>query len=413
MPEEGTGYPVYPHSTAHLGKCVSIHNPQHLLPRSNFQRTSHRSLEDPVKFRAERDTLVEAIQAAGRATASRSSAYPVLAGLRLQLTNDHLEVLGSDLELTIRSTALVHGDADGTAVVEARLLTDIVKSLPAGAVSVTATGDELSIAAGRASFSVRTFMADEFPRLPTVSGNGVKVNGTALSEALRQVAPAASTDETRPTLVGILLSSSERGLRLVATDSYRLAVRDLPGVSLLEAGKQVLVAARGLREAQRVIGDHDVEVVLGERDVALRTEGIELTTRLLEDKFPNYQQLIPESYPNQCEIDRVAFAEAVKRIRLITQPGRDSSPIKLQLSADGVEVSATAQDRGTAQEPLDAVYTGSDLTVAFNSTFLLEGLDAIPDERVILQTLDPLKPATLRGSGSADYLYLIMPVRIV
>ena len=156
-----------------------------------------------------------------------------------------------------------------------------------------------------------------------------------------------------------------------------------------------------------------MEVVLGERDVALRTEGIELTTRLLEDKFPNYQQLIPENYPNQCEIDRVAFAEAVKRIRLITQPGRDSSPIRLQLSADGVEVSATAQDRGTAQEPLDAVYTGSDLTVAFNSTFLLEGLDAIQDERVILQTLDPLKPATLRGSGSADYLYLIMPIQIV
>ncbi len=366
-----------------------------------------------MKFRAERDALVDVIQTAGRATASRSSAYPVLAGLKLSVSNDHLEVLGSDLELTIRATTMVHGDADGSAVVEAKLLTDIVKSLPAGAVNVMASGDELSISAGRTSFSVRTFLNDEFPRLPRVEGAGVKVNGAAFAEALRQVAPAASTDESRPTLVGILLSSSDRGLRLVATDSYRLAVRDLPGVSLLDSGQQVLVAARGLREAQRMIEDQEVEVVLGDRDVAIRTETVELTTRLLEDKFPNYQQLIPEHYPNQCEIDRAAFIEAVKRIRLITQPGRDSSSVRLQLTSEGVEVSATAQDRGTAQEPLDAAYTGVDLNVAFNSTYLLEGLDAITDERVVLQTMDPLKPATIRGTNTADYLYLIMPVRIV
>ncbi len=366
-----------------------------------------------MKFRAERDALVDVIQTAGRATASRASTYPVLAGLRLSVSGDQLEVLGSDLEMTIRATAPVHGEMDGVAVIEARLLTDIVKSLPSGAVNVSTNGEEIAIAAGRASFSIRTFLNDEFPRLPQVAGSGVKVNGAAFAEALRQVAPAASTDESRPTLVGVLLSSSDRGLRLVATDSYRLAVRDLPGISLLESGQQVLVAARGLREVQRLIGDQEVEVVLGERDVAIRTEHVELTTRLLEDKFPNYQQLIPDSYPNQCELDRNAFAEAVKRIRLITQPGRDSSSVRLHLTNEGVEVSATAQDRGTAQEPLDATHTGADLNVAFNSTYLLEGLEAISDERVVLQTMDPLKPAVLRGAGTADYLYLIMPVRIV
>jgi DNA polymerase-3 subunit beta len=365
-----------------------------------------------VKFVCERDTLENAVSTAYRAVAARTGALPVLSGVQVSLSSGTVEFTGSDLELTIRTRVQADVEGEGKAVLVARLLVDTLAKLPPEIrVTIEISEAQAKIEADRFRSELRTLAATDFPRLPEPEGESVKVAGTPLAEGLRQVVPAASRDDARPILTGVLLTSTAEGVRLVATDSYRLAVRELAGVSLLSEGKKVLVGAKGLGELQRLIRDGDVEVFLGERYVTFRLDGTELAARLIEGDFPNYQQLIPSGYPNRLTVDRDALTQAVERVSLVGGTNRDSSPIRLAMSSDGLELSATAQDVGQSYEPVEAKYEGTDVTVAFNSRFLLDGVEAAASPEITIETVDPLKPAVLRG-GDTDFLYLLMPVRI-
>jgi DNA polymerase-3 subunit beta len=368
-----------------------------------------------VKFRCDRDALADAVGTAYRAVASRTGALPVLSGVKLALGAGHVEFTGSDLELTIRVRVAADVEGEGSAVLVARLLVDMLAKLASDTVTVEIGEDQAKIESGRFRSEVRTLAASDFPRLPEPEGQPVTVEAGPLAEGLRQVVPAASRDDARPILTGVLVASTGQGVRLVATDSYRLAVRDLPGVSLLPEGQKVLVGAKGLGELQRLLGDGAVDVFLGERYVTFRLgaegAGTELTARLIEGDFPNYEQLVPTGYPNRLTVDRDAFAHAVERVSLVGGTSRDSAPIRLAMSSDGLELSATAQDVGQSYEPVEAKFEGSDVTVAFNSRFLLDGVEAAGSSEITIETIDPLKPAVLRG-GDADFLYLLMPVRI-
>ena len=172
----------------------------------------------------------------------------------------------------------------------------------------------------------------------------------------------------------------------------------------------MLVAAKGLAEVQRLAGDGQIEVVLRERDVVFRTSPAEVTARLIEGDFPNYEQLIPSGYPNRLTVPRDAFVEALDRVQIVGQ-NRDNAAVRIAMSATGLELSMSAQDVGNAQEQLDAKFEGTELAVAFNPTFLRDGVDALETNEVALETIDPLKPATLRASDGGDFLYLLMPVR--
>jgi DNA polymerase-3 subunit beta len=338
---------------------------------------------------------------------------PVLSGLRVTLTSGSLELVGTDLELTIRVRVPAETEGEGSAVVPARLFAEILQKLEGGGVDVEFDESDARIQGGRFAMTLRTLAASEFPRLPEVAAEGVRVDAAAFAEALRQVVPGASRDDARPILTGVLLTASSGGLRLVATDSYRLALRDLQGVSMLEEGQKVLVAAKGLGEVQRLLSGSsgEIEVVLGEREVVFRVESTEVTTRLIEGDFPNYQQLIPSGYPNRLTVSRESLQSAVNRVRLVGQ-SKDSAPIRLGMSSEGLELSAIAQDVGEAHEAVEAKYEGTDVTVAFNSQFLLDGIDAAASDEVVIESIDPLKPAVMRATDSGDFLYLLMPVRI-
>jgi DNA polymerase-3 subunit beta len=362
-----------------------------------------------VKFRCERDTLAEAVATAQRTVASRTGALPVLQDLRVSATEQGLELVGSDLEITNRVAVPAEVEEPGVAVIP-KLLGDIVRKLEPGPVTVTVTGDEAVVEAGRFTTSLRLKPAEDYPRLAPSDGSGVRVDAAAFAAALRQVVRAASKDDLRPILTGVLLTAHGGGLRLVATDSYRLAVRDLKGVSMLPEGQRVLVAAKGLAEVQRLAGDGEIEVVLRERDVVFRTSRAEVTARLIEGEFPNYEQLIPSGYPNRLVLAREALMEALDRVQIVGQ-SRDNAAVRLAMSATGLELTMSAQDVGSAQESLDAKYEGAELAVAFNPVFLRDGVEAIDSNEVALETIDPLKPATLRSAEGGEYLYLLMPVR--
>jgi DNA polymerase III subunit beta len=363
-----------------------------------------------VKFRCERDLLVEALGTAARAVATRGGALPVLSGVRLEVSGDRLVLTGSDLDLTVAVGAEVSGEADGVAVVPARLAADIVRALEPGAVHVETGPEEALIAAGRSHFSVRLLPADDFPRLPDVPPDSVTLDAPALADALRQVVRAASHDDARPVITGVLMSAEGDGLRLVATDSYRLAVRDLPGASVLGEGQQVLVPSKALGELVRILGGaQKVTLRLGERDATFEVGGARVTTRLIEGTFPNYRQLIPSSYPNRLTVGREPLLDALRRVKLLA---REATPVRLQLAADGVQLSAVTQDVGRAEEDLDAKYEGTEMMIAFNPEYLADGVEAVVGDEVTLETLDGLKPAVVRSVEGSEFLYLLMPVRV-
>ncbi|HVM07659.1 MAG TPA: DNA polymerase III subunit beta [Acidimicrobiales bacterium] len=370
-----------------------------------------------MKFRCERDTLVEALGIAGRAVATRGGALPVLSGVRMEVVGNQLRLAGSDLDLTIQVDAEVNGIEDGVNVLPARLATDIVRALEPGAVTFETGDEDVRITAGRSQFSVRILPTDEFPRLPFPAeaegamGDAVTLSGAAFAEALRQVVRAASSDDSLPVISGVLMTAESDGLRLVATDRYRLAVRDLPGTSVLREGQQVLVPSRALSELQRLLsGADEVTLRLGERDASFEVGRVRLTTRLIEGEFPPYQRLIPESYPNRLIVGKEALLDAVRRVRLLVKDA--ITPVRVTLRPDGVECTVVTQEVGQATEDLDAKYEGGEMVMGFNPTFLIDGLEAVTGDEVALETLDPMKPATLRSTDGGEYLYLLMPVRL-
>jgi DNA polymerase-3 subunit beta len=346
-----------------------------------------------------------------------------------------LRLAATDLDLTIQVETGVVGVANGVVIAPGRLVTDIVRALEPGAVVVEADDDdELRISAGRSQFVVRTHPAADFPRLPVPSGDAVTLPAGGLADALRQVVRAASSEDSRPILTGVLMAAEAGGLRLVATDSYRLAVRDLPGLGVLEEAQKVLVPSRALSELQRLLGSSSspgggsgsegeadsspegsdaqpaITLRLGDRDATFELGPVRLTTRLIEGEFPNYRQLIPTGYPNNLIVPRVALLEAVRRVKLLVRD--PTTPVRIALRSDGIELTVITQDWGQATEQVDAKYEGSEMTVAFNPTYLIDGIEAIASDEARLETLDALKPATIRPTEGSDYLYLLMPVRV-
>jgi DNA polymerase-3 subunit beta len=217
-------------------------------------------------------------------------------------------------------------------------------------------------------------------------------------------------DATRPILTGVLMAAEPGGLRLVATDSYRLAVRDLPGQTVLREGQKVLVPGRALGELTRVLANADtVTLRLDDEQATFEVGTTRVSTRLIEGEFPNYRQLIPPSYPNKLTVGREPLLAAVRRVRLLA---RENTPVRLSLRPDGLELVAIDPEHGQAREDLDAKYEGAEMVVAFNPQYLIDGAEAATGDEVSIETLDALKPATLRSIEAPDYLYLLMPVRV-
>ena len=376
-----------------------------------------------MKFRCERDALLEALMVAVRAAAGASSSRAALTGAHLDLADGTLVVTGSDLDLTLSVITDVAGEADGAAVTPARLLTDVVRAVPAGSVEFSVTDNgEASIVAGPSEFSIRLIPEEDYPQLAfkdehTQDGASVafspavSFDGLEFREALSQVVRSASSDDSRPILTGVLMTAESDGqLRLVSTDSYRLSVRDLEGSSILGEHERVLVPSRALGELQRLIADSDeVTLKLAEHYAQFVVGAVQLTTRLIPGDFPNYHGLIPEDHPNCLTANREQLLEVVRRVRLLAQ---DSTPVRLVMSSENLEVIAITHDVGKANESMDVQYEGEDLTVAFNPGYLIDGIEATTGDEVTLQTADAVKPALLRSVGNESFLYLLMPVRV-
>lgn len=361
-----------------------------------------------MKFRCERDVLAEALQTVGRGVSTRPG-IPALTGVMMSGGADGLTLTTTDLEVTTEVTVPVEIQAEGSALVPARLLGEMVKALPPDPVDVEADGAQAKVVCRSFEGTLRALPAEDFPALREPEGTRLVVEGRVFAEAASQVGRAASRDEARPILTGVLLEATPEGLTMVATDSYRLAVREARATGEGEA--KALVPERALAEAGRAAAgeeDGEVELVLGDTQAAFRVGPLRLTSRLIEGEFPNYRQLIPEPGGNRLSAPRQELLEAVRRVGLLA---RDNAPVRLELNALGVRLTSSSPDLGDAVEAVEAKYEGDELTVAFNPLYLADGLAGSTGEQVTIEFRDGLKPAVLHGA-SDEFTYLVMPVRL-
>jgi DNA polymerase III subunit beta len=363
-----------------------------------------------LKLTVARDELVRQLAIVSRAASTRTTVQ-VLGGILLRAEPDRLHLGATDMEVSLRSSLEAEIESEGAVVVPGRLLVDIARSLPGEDVAVEHRSGEgvVEITSGAAVYRVHTYNAEDFPRLPEPAGTEmVAIDADALLETSAKVSRAASRDESRPVLTGILVRFEGDSLIMAATDSYRLAVKE---TSLSEAGPELdaIVPARALAELGRIApGASELELGVQENQVLFASDGVLLTTRRIEGQFPNYRQLLPESFEHEVALPREELLEVVRRVSVMAQR---NAPLRLRLADGELTVSAQTQDVGEARETMPAGFSGEALEIGFNPEFLRDGIESADGDELRLKLISPLRPAVLQGAGD-DFSYLIMPIRL-
>lgn len=359
-----------------------------------------------MKLVCPREELSKGLQIVLRSVGARAG-IPALAGVLMELDDQHLSLTTTDLELTTRVRLEVSG-ASGRVLLPARLLSEIVRKMSSDEVEFVQENGTMRVSGGRARFDLRFLPADDFPHVPP-SGESrtLTLEGETFAKALAQVAVAASRDETRPVLTGVLFEGEGSELRLVATDSYRLALRTLQvdGAD----GIKILVPARVVQEVSRLAGDAQVVVRAGGAQIEFETGNVVLQSRLIEGEFPAYRQLLPESLPNVLEVSRGPFMEALAQAAVLAQ---DATPVFVELEESKLGLTCQSQSVGTGASEFDGEYSGDAMRVAFNPAYLENGVDAVGTDTVRLELSDAQRPVLVRGPGAEEFVYLLMPIRV-
>jgi DNA polymerase III subunit beta len=363
-----------------------------------------------LKASVPRDAFADRVSVVARALSSRASVL-VLGGMRLHAADGSLELSATDMELSLRASIEADVAGSGTVVVPGRLLLDIARALPDADATLEHLPDEsvLVITSGTATYRIHTYAAEDFPHLPDVAATELQqVDSEMLLSTIVRVSRSASRDESRPVLTGIFVSFEAGKLVMAATDSYRLAVKETAAPGPLP-DLEAIIPARALQELTRIAGpSENVELALQENHVVFGAEGVWLTTRRIDGQFPNYKQLLPEQFEHELELPRDELLDVVRRVGLLAQR---NSPLRLRFADGELTVSARTQDVGEAKESLPAPYAADPLEIGFNAEFLRDGLESIDSTTVLVKLISPLRPAVLQGE-SADYTYLIMPIRL-
>lgn len=362
-----------------------------------------------MKVQVERNTFASAVAWVLRCVGVRAT-LPALGGILVEAGKDGLRLSGTDLEIAGETTVKARVEEAGQVVLPGRVVGEIARSLPEGTVILAADAGSAHLSCGAAEFSLRCLPVEDFPGLQAVEGlPGGTIDAGLLAAAVGQVTRAASHDEARPVLTGTLVEATVDSLVLVATDSYRLAIRKVAFKGPTDAVKRVL-PARALQEVARgAEGAKEITIGLGESQAVFRTKAWVLTTRLIEGEFPNWRQLVPESLPSHLRVEREAASQALRRVGILAQAG---SPVRLDLGPHGVRFAAGTQDLGEAVEHVEGKYEGEPLTVAFNPQYLLDGIQSVEGAEVVLSVRDGVKPALIRPVEDDGFAYLAMPVRI-
>jgi DNA polymerase-3 subunit beta len=363
-----------------------------------------------LRITCAKDDLVHALGVVSRAVSTRTSVQ-ILSGILLEPEGSELRVAATDMELSLRATFTAQIEGSGAIVLPGKTFADIARLLPSDEVSIEHKPSEsvVHVTSGTASYTLHTYNPEDFPRLPELDAvTTFAVDREPLLETIGRVARAASRDESRPVLTGILVQFTAGTLVMAATDSYRLAVKQtaLEGsVPELEA----IVPARALQELARIATSGDeVEVGVHENQVIFATSGVWLTTRRIDGQFPNYKQLLPEAFEYELTVPRLELLDVVRRAAVMIQR---STPLQIRFAEGELTVIARTHEVGESKESMPIGFTGETLDMGFNADFLRDGLESLEGDDVRVKLISPLRPAVIQGEGD-DFTYLVMPIRL-
>jgi DNA polymerase-3 subunit beta len=363
-----------------------------------------------LKAACSRDELTRALGVVSRGVSTRTTVQ-ILAGILLHASESRLDLAATDMELSLRTSLDARLESEGSVVVPGRLLLELARLLPAADVAIEHKLEEaaVEIRSGSATYRLHTYNAEDFPRLPDAdAADRHEVDRETLLETVARVSRSASRDESRPVLTGVLMRFEPGKLVMAATDSYRLSVKETViegSVPELEA----IVPARALGELARVAqAGEGIELGVYENQVVFSTGDALLTTRRIDGQFPNYKQLVPETFDHELSLPREELLDVVRRVAVMAQR---NSPLRLGFGDGELKVSAQTQDIGEARESLPVSFSGEPLEIGFNAEFLRDGIESVGGEQLRLKLISPLRPAVLQGEDD-DFLYLIMPIRL-
>src|ERR671923_779426 len=357
-----------------------------------------------------RDDLLRGLGIVSRGVSTRTTVQ-ILAGILLDAREGNLSLAATDMELSLRTAVEAKIESEGSVVVPGRLLLDIARLLPETEVSLEHRLEEavVELRCGSASYRLQTYNAGDFPRLPDTQGIELhEVDRETLLETVSRVSRSASRDESRPVLTGVLVHFEPGNLVMAATDSYRLSVKET-GLEGSVPELEAIVPARALGELARIAGEGE-KIALGvhENQVVFGTGDAWLTTRRIDGQFPNYKQLVPETFEHEVLLPRDELLDVVRRVSVMAQR---NSPLRLRFAEGELTVSAQTQDVGEARESLPVSYTGDPLEIGFNAEFLREGIESVTADEIVFKLISPLRPGLIQADGD-DFWYLIMPIRL-
>jgi DNA polymerase III subunit beta len=367
-------------------------------------------VDSALKVVCPREDLLQTLAVVSRGVSTRTAVL-VLSGILLRAEGGRLHLAATDMELSLRGSLEARVAGDGAVVVSGRTLLDIVRLLPGDEVSIEHLPEEgvVQIVSGAASFRLHTYSTEDFPRLPYVDLAPLyPVDREALLETVSRVSRAASRDESRPVLTGILVRFESGKIVMAATDSYRLSVKETPVAGELPE-LEAIIPARALAELSRIAGGSD-EVQLGvhENHVVFGAADAWLTTRRIDGQFPNYRQLLPDGFEHEVPVNREELLDVVRRVSVMAQR---NSPLRLRFAEGELTISAQTQDVGEATESLPVGFSGEPLEIGFNADFLRDGVDSVEGDQAVLKLISSLRPGLITGEGD-DFWYLIMPIRL-
>jgi DNA polymerase III subunit beta len=367
-----------------------------------------------MKLTLSSSELLNQLQTVTRVASTRS-AVQALSGVMISAEEGAAELRATDMEIALRVPLLAEVLRPGTTVLPARLLLDVVRALPTDQVSLELRSAEqdVELISGPATFHLRTLRSEDFPTLPEPTPETrITLPLQAFVQTVTRVARSASRDETRPVLTGILMSISGQELRMVATDSYRLSVKETTLEGSLEGSLEANVPARALQELARIAQQTTTDalaVSVGQNQVVFELGEIVLSSRLIDGQFPNYRQLLPESVEHELRLASAELSDVVRRISLLALK---NAPLRLSFSEGALNISAQTPDVGEASESVPVPFHGEPFEIGFNPEFLRDGLESVESDELILKLISPLRPGLIESPDAGDFVYLIMPIRL-
>jgi len=366
-----------------------------------------------LKLTTKRDELVSKLSIVSRGVSTRA-ATQALSGIHLSASENGVALAATDGEMGLRTALEADVSSGGAALLPGRLLAELARSLGQESVEIELRESErdVEIRSGGSSFHLRVLPAEDFPNLPEQGAEPLKIPASALAETIELVAPAASRDDMRPVLTGVLVTAAGQEMTMVATDSYRLAVKRTALEGAIGGELEANIPAKALRELGRIVtagGLEEVAVSLLSNQAVFEAGPILLNTRLIDGQFPNFRQLLPESYEHDVRLPRPEFLEVVRRVSQLAQR---NAPLRLSFSAGELKVSASTPDVGDAEEAMPAAFEGEGLEIGFNPEFLREGIESVAGDEVMLRLISPLRPGLLQPVDNEDFRYLVMPIRL-